>query len=133
MITAKLPLRLSDNYGSGLYGVSRDGGARTHNGVDYCCVPHTEILSPVSGKVTKVGYPYSNDLSFRYVEVTEPNGLAHRVFYLSPRVTTGQDVIKGRTVLGESQDLTKRYPNGMTNHVHYEVRRAGTYYNPENL
>ncbi len=59
--------RVMDTWGSGHFGASR--GERTHIGIDYACSPGSQILAPCIGEVTKLGYPYSNDLSFRYVEI----------------------------------------------------------------
>ena len=124
MITARLPSRGSDAWGCGDFGASR--GSRTHKGIDYACAPGTIIMAPYNGRVTKIGYPYSDDLSYRYVEVTDTGGRKHRVFYVNPLVTIGSDVVAGRSVIGEAQDICARYPdkgNGpMTNHVHYEVK-----------
>jgi len=128
MIFTCMKMRNPDNYGSGHFGASR--GSRTHNGIDYVCDKGSPIHITTPGKVTKLGYPYGDDLSFRYVQVTDEKGLAHRVFYVEPSVSAG-DLVTAGTVLGTSQDLTKRYPNGMTNHVHYEIKNGSEYINPE--
>jgi murein DD-endopeptidase MepM/ murein hydrolase activator NlpD len=111
--------RLSDGYGSGHYGASR--GSRTHKGVDFACWAGNNILSPIAGKVTKLGYPYAKHLEFRYVEVEDPiSKERHRLFYVEPCVEIGQHLLEGE-VLGTSQNLLDLYPNGMTQHFHYEV------------
>lgn len=127
---AALPIRQTDNYGSGLFGASRDGGSRTHKGVDFCCYPGTKILAPACGRVIKIGYPYGDDLSFRYVRIETVRGDIHTVMYISPLVEVGDSVIGGLTAIGESQDLQKRYPSGMTNHVHYDIKKQGVYVDP---
>jgi murein DD-endopeptidase MepM/ murein hydrolase activator NlpD len=117
--------------GAGWYGAPR--GARSHNGIDYAVEPGIEILSPVEGKVTKLGYPYADDLSFRYVQVTDEDGYQHRVFYVEPSVNVGQRV-GTRTVIGTAQNIAGRYAfeGRMTNHVHYEVKDpAGNFVDPE--
>jgi len=150
MILAKLPRRANDSYGSGAFGASR--GSRTHHGIDFECPTEwgfevsdagvlskleypsgVEVVAPASGKVTKLGYPYGDDLSFRYVEVTDSEKRRHRVFYVEPSVTLGQEVVFGQTPIGVSQDLTKRYPRGMTPHVHYEIILNGKHINPDSL
>ena len=136
MISAILQRRQPDDFGSGEYGASR--GSRTHRGIDYACDPETEIFSPVVGKVTKLGYPYGDDLSYRYVEVVDLSGFHHRLFYLMPCVGVGDDV-KRSTVVGMAQDIAKRYDfilRKMNNHIHYEVIKytpdGKKYFDPEN-
>lgn len=126
-----LPTRETDNYGSGAYEASR--GDRKHRGIDLACYPGTIILSPVSGFVTKIGYPYSDDFKFRYVQVTCSRGFDYRIMYIDPSVVMGQRVIVNESIIGSAQSLLKRYPNGMTNHIHFEIRRHNIYYNPEKV
>ncbi len=111
--------RKCDGYGCGHFGASR--GSRPHNGVDLACPPKTLVYSPIAGTVTKVGYPYGDDLSYRYLEISE-NGYKFRVFYVSPVVKVGQKVSKA-TIIGEAQGLTRRY-SGITPHLHLEIKNA---------
>lgn len=133
MIKANLPKRGQDAWGSGAFGASR--GTRKHKGIDYCCYPDTEITSHVTGVVTKLGYPYSDDLSFRYVEITTVNKLRHRFFYVEPTVEKADLISKGQ-VIGIAQNISSRYRDpgrpAMTNHVHYEIlEQDGTPIDPE--
>ena len=123
-----LPPRGVDDYGSGAYGASR--GKRKHRGVDFACYPDTLIASPVSGFVTKLGYAYSDDLSYRYVEVTDDTGLQHRIFYLKPLVYIRGFVEADKTILGSAQNIQKRYSSGMINHIHYEIKKENVYLDP---
>ena len=117
------PIRGNDQHGSGAFGASRGGGTRKHNGVDIACVKGTTVISPVAGKVTKIGFPYDpKDLSkgyLRYVEVTTEKKNRHRFFYITPKVDVG-DLIAIGDVLGATQGLTSVYI-GITDHFHYEV------------
>lgn len=132
MIFASLPQRVPDSAGDGAFGASR--GDRTHNGIDYSCSPGTGILAPCDGVVTKLGYPYGDDLSYRYVQVTDTDGLDHRVFYIEPQVRLNQNVIEGTSQIGEAQDICARYPDqGMANHCHYEVKDGDEYLDPGEL
>ena len=122
MLTARLPLRGVDAYGSGAYQAPR--GLHRHHGIDYACLPGSEILSPVNGKVTKLGWPYSQS-NFRYVEVTySDKSYRARFFYIEPLVKVGDQINKGDP-LGISQDLSTRFVKtsngGMVNHIHTEV------------
>jgi murein DD-endopeptidase MepM/ murein hydrolase activator NlpD len=132
MINVILNKRAPDAFGSGEYGASR--GSRTHVGVDYACSAGASIASPVDGEVTKLGYPYGDDLSYRYVEVTAANGAKHRVFYCEPSVSVS-DLVSVGDKIGEAQDIAKRYNTAdkqMNNHVHYEIKDVyGNFVNPE--
>lgn len=121
------PQRMTDKFGSGLYHAPR--GNRLHNGVDKLAVPGSQLKSLTDGRVTKLGYAYSDDLSYRYVQVSDGIGHELRYFYILPSVELGQKIVKG-TVLGEVQNLDKRYP-GIGNHFHFEVMHSGVYIDPE--
>lgn len=122
----ELELRGSDDWGDGSFGASR--GSRKHKGIDYKAEPGDEILSPCTGKVTKIGYPYApkpgDKITYRYVEVTDPQGYRHRVFYIEPRVNMARQLNQG-VVIGTAQDISGRYHDDdkepMINHVHYEI------------
>lgn len=120
------PTRKQDRHGSGEFGASR--GSRRHNGVDKACYPGSIVLAVSAGEVTKLGYPYGDDLSFRYVQVTDAAGNDVRYFYVEPSVHVGQQVAAGDE-LGVSQPLGDRY-EGITEHVHLEVKRGGDYVDP---
>lgn len=132
MITVTLPHRGVDDWGDGEYQAPR--GDRKHKGIDYECPVGAVIHSNVTGRVTKVGYPYSDDLSFRYVEVTDTDQQRHRYFYVYPLVNKGDAVDEGDS-LGLSQDISGRYSDPdkkpMKNHVHYEVLTEHGPINPE--
>ncbi len=123
VICAALPKRGNDCHGSGYYGAPR--GSRIHVGQDYECQPGDIIISPTEGTVTKIGYPYADDLKYRYVEVTF-GGLRHRIFYIKPmfKIKIGT-VVNKTTKLGVAQALGPRY-EGITEHIHYEVIVAAT-------
>jgi len=120
--------RIADEWGQGSYQAPR--GDRTHTGVDYVAPAGFRLLSPVEGYITKHGYPYSDDLSFRYIEVTDKNDKRHRFFYVMPSQDCGTKVHVGQ-ILGTVQSLDQRYPK-ITPHVHYEIKdEDGEFINPE--
>ena len=114
-----LILRGNDEFGSGAYQASR--GSRHHNGLDVSAAPGATVYPRQMGVVTRLGYPYAavGKQHFRYVQITDDAGNAHRYFYVVPAVQVG-DRVALDTAIGVVQDLTAVYP-GMGNHVHYEV------------
>lgn len=129
MILSAAPIRVNGRWGSGEWGASRDGGSRTHKGVDYCMWPGSLFLCPMSGTVTKLGYAYPDDLTqWRYVELVEGEYRA-RFFYITPSVAESQIVRKGDP-LGTVEDLRERY-NGITPHVHISLWRGSQRLNPD--
>ena len=122
-------IRGSDTFGAGYFKAPR--GKRTHNGVDPVTTTGAAFRSFNDGVVTKLGYPYADDLHYRYVQVTHADGSAWRYFYILPTVTMGQHIKTGDP-LGTCQSLEPRYP-GITQHVHFEVMRNGAYIDPTNL
>lgn len=134
---AILPPRGVDAWGAGTWGASRTSSGRkgkegkhNHYALDFAVWPGSLILSPVAGTVTKLGYPYADDLYFRYVEITEGGeNLRHRFFYVGPTVGLGDRVVQGQSI-GFAQSLLKRYPD-ITPHIHYEIKDTdGKYRKP---
>ncbi|HEY0436642.1 MAG TPA: M23 family metallopeptidase [Phenylobacterium sp.] len=130
--TGKAP-RGDDVYGEGRFHARRDGGQRQHEGVDYVATPGQSVEAPISGYVARIGFAYPDDQSLRYVEIENPAlHLTARVFYVDPDVAVGDAVAVGHQI-GHAHTLLKRYPRGMTNHVHLELDRAGRKLNAETL
>jgi len=127
----KPPIRGQDDHGAGHWQAPR--GDHLHNGVDPACYAGSEIYSICDGTVTKFGYPYGDDLTYRYVEVTHDN-LRYRYFYVQPNpdLQTG-DAVKTGDLLGILQDISTRYP-GITQHLHFEIMdEDDNYINPEDF
>lgn len=124
-----LILRGNDSHGSGAFMASR--GNRKHHGIDISGAPGGLVCPQLIGAVTKLGYPYAAEgmQHFRYVQVTDPAGNAHRYFYVTPLIELGDQVTLD-TVVGIVQDRGGLSP-GMGNHVHYEIiDKTGRYVNP---
>ena len=123
-----MKIRDQDAWGNGHYGATR--GTRTHNGVDLVCVPDEPFLSPLTGLVTKVGYPYGDPERryIRYVEITS-KGHKFRFFYLNPLVKVGDNITKN-DIIGTVISLQRFYPN-ITEHVHFEIiNQQGEFIDP---
>lgn len=118
--TGKSP-RGADAYGEGRFGASRTG--HIHAGVDYVSDAGQQVVAPIAGFVTRVGYAYRDSFDYRYVEITNRlTGYTARVMYVGPEVREGQALALGQ-VIGRAQTLQPRYPNGITDHVHLEIAR----------
>jgi hypothetical protein len=114
-------LRQTDAYGCGAFGAARDGGARRHEGVDFMADAGQTLAAPISGYVSKIGYAYPGDSTLKFLEITNPAlHYEARVFYIDPTVELGQAVHLGQPI-GAHQTLEKKYPGGMTDHVHLEI------------
>jgi len=126
--------RGDDAYGEGRFHARRDGGERQHEGVDYVATPGQPVEAPISGYVAKIGFAYPDDQTLRYIEIENPAlHLTARVFYVDPDVAVGDAVAVGHPI-GHAHTLLKRYPRGMTNHVHLELaNRAGRKLDAETL
>ena len=123
-ISADCEIRGSDCHGQGHYLAPR--GSRKHKGIDPVCDGGTLIGCASDGVVTKIGYPYRMDDEvkgyLRYVEI-KVGSVFERYFYIQPfSVRVGDKVKKGQTI-GIAQGLADIYP-GITDHVHFEVRRS---------
>lgn len=126
--------RGDDTYGEGRFHARRDGGAREHEGVDYVSTPGQAVEAPISGYVAKIGFAYPDDQTLRYVEIDNPAlHLTARVFYVDPDVAVGDTVAVGHAI-GHAHTLQRRYPRGITDHVHLELADAkGRKLNAETL
>ena len=119
-----------DGYGRGDFGVSRDGGARRHEGMDFITAPGEEIQAPIGGVVRRVLYPYAGDTRLTGLEIVNEAGQSAKIFYVNPlSVAIGMRVDAG-DVIGYAQNLHVKYNQTMTNHVHVEIRVSGKVVNP---
>ena len=110
-----------DAYGDGEFGASRDGGARRHEGVDFAATAGQSVNAPISGYITRIGYAYAGDQTLKFIEITNPAlRYAARVFYVNPKVQVGDSVALGH-LIGTAHSLQRKYPGGMTDHVHLEI------------
>lgn len=124
--------RIEDKYGSGQYGASRDANKRKHNGLDVIVTAGEEIKSPITGSIIRQAFPYKNDKNYEGIVIKgdgEWSGYEIKIFYVKG-LFSGKVV--NEQVIGHAQDLTVKYPK-ITNHVHIEVRVAGTSIDPFEL
>lgn len=128
-----LPERQPDDFGSGHYGASRDGGARKHSGIDLESTPGDQIESKSEGRVTKTdGQVYSGDKRYKYIEITSSDGAKHRYFYVRSGLPVGTKVKKGQFI-GATQNIAEKFNTDekkMTNHIHYEIMQKNEKVDP---
>jgi len=112
-------VREQDAHGAGYYKAPR--GTRLHQGIDFDCPVDSLVTTITNGAVTKIGWVYSNPKKkeYRYVQVTDADGLKFRYMYLESMVKVGDDVT-AKQIIGLVQDLTIIYP-GITPHCHFEI------------
>ncbi len=116
-------IRQQDNYGFGHYNAPR--GHRSHDGCDYIARPNQMVVAPMSGIVTRISKPYTSGVdadTLSGVEIVASNGYQCKVWYLEPEHNiVGKLVIAGLSPIGKAKSLQRRYPNGITNHVHIRI------------
>ncbi len=126
-------VRGEDVYGAGAFGASRGGGVRRHRGADYIAEPGEIVRAPIPGIVQRIGFAYRGDERYRYVELSDAVAQrAVRVLYVGPLVEVGA-VVRAGDPIGRAQDLSVRYPRGITNHVHVELKQGGVLGDPASL
>ena len=110
---------------SSYYGDPRDGGSRSHAGIDIAVPVGSEVYTIAPGTVTKTGYTSARG---NYITVDHGNGVQSLYEHLSEyAATVGQNVAAG--------DLIARSGNtgiGTGPHLHYEISVNGKTVDPLN-
>ena len=114
-------VRDRDEYGSGSFGASRDGGKRPHPGLDIVSSPGDNVVAMCPLEVTHIGLAYAGDTlgSIHLKGWDEWGAYTFKILYVEAEVTVGE-ILRVGEVIGVAQDLGERYP-GITCHVHLEV------------
>jgi peptidoglycan LD-endopeptidase LytH len=103
------------------FGDGRDGGARSHEGVDIFAPRGTPVVAAADGRVTQVG---SNGIGGRFVWLADANGgLTYYYAHLDEhRVAQGAWVRAGDTIgtVGNTGNAS-----GTSPHLHFGVYRTG--------
>ena len=123
-------MRDCDPQGCGTFGAGR--GSRTHKGIDIVFEVGEDVLSPISGTISRYPIPYANDRSIKGIEI---KNASYRVmlFYVENQLPIGTKVTKGQKI-ATAQNIAGKYGGGMINHVHLEVYDSkGALLNPEKL
>lgn len=104
------------------YGASRDGGKRSHAGLDmthHVGALNAQVVAYKTGKVTVASHNGYNG----HVTVDHGGGLKTRYYHTTPSVNVGDTVYGG-------QKIANLYPDGGNTHLHFEMYRGGTPINP---
>lgn len=140
--------RGSDPWGTGNFGASRDGGGRTHDGIDCLALIGDVIVAPFPGIVTHLGtaYPLSTLGSIHLKGLAEFTGWEAKILYVEPDPGLGGRVVAAGDRLGVAQNVAgywrtqqPDHVGDMKNHVHLEIRVTETrlvdpvFYFPSNL
>ena len=124
-------MREKDAFGEGYFGASR--GKRSHKGIDFSAPAGAAVYAICAGTLSYHGYPYADDLRFRYVQMTDSAGDCLRYFYVTrDDFEIGKSIAKGGYI-GTVQDIAARYDAGadkMNNHFHLEIKRKGVHIDP---
>lgn len=120
--------RKCDKFGCGSFGASRDGGARSHAGMDVLSEVGSPVFAPFGGTV-RVFQAYKNYGGLLGIEV-KGKAYSCKIMYVNhiPELKTGDKVRAGQ-MIGYAQSLQEKYP-GISNHLHVEVLYGGIHRNP---
>lgn len=110
-------IRGCDALGCGYFGASR--GTRKHGGIDVVVKKGDNVLSPITGKVTRHGFPYAGDTKYQLIEVVNSTYKV-KLMYCEPITPVGTSVVAGQ-VIAKAQDISEKHGSAMTPHVHVEV------------
>jgi leukocyte cell-derived chemotaxin-2 len=122
-----------DDFGCGHFGAPR--GDHKHKGQDIITTFGEDIFSPIEGEITKQGYTYADDLSYRYVRV-ENAAYKVEIYYtkLRDNFKVGDSVCQS-DFIATAQNIAKRYTTDkkkMKNHCHIQVfdKKANKWIDP---
>jgi murein DD-endopeptidase MepM/ murein hydrolase activator NlpD len=108
------------------FGVARDGGARSHEGVDLRATTGTPILAATAGRVFKAGQISTN--AGLGVEIDNGAGIVTKYFHMSSvQASVGQNVSAGQQIglVGQTGNAQTTGP-----HLHFEIWLNGSAVDP---
>jgi RHS repeat-associated protein len=123
--------RKCDEQGCGSFGDPR--GGRFHMGLDIVGEPGQQVVAARDGVITRISGVYRSPTpatrDLRYIEITSPDGYSIRQMYVAP----ADGISVGTTVrAGQGIGTLQRLPyEGITQHVHVEIRFNGQIRNPQ--
>lgn len=117
VVSGSQAIRDCDPLGCGYYGAPR--GTRKHGGIDVVVKKGDNVLSPITGKITRHGYPYDGDSKYKLIEIVNSTYKV-KLMYCEPITPVGTEVVAGQ-VIAKAQDISEKHGSDMTPHVHVEV------------
>lgn len=119
----------SDSQGGGDFTASR--GGRLHLAWDLVANPFEAVKSPIRGKIYKIEFwskPKNSDkwlAGIRIKGTGDYTGQIWRIGYveIDPTLTPGKVVNPGQYI-GTVQEMAKEYGDGMTNHIHIDIKTS---------
>ena len=125
----------NDAAGLGHYGARRKdaaGKVYEHNGIDIRGFLFDVVPSFTPGEVTKLGYMYSSDLSYRYVQVSHgPYDFRYGYVFPDAGLQVGDKITVGH-YLGKMQKISVKFED-MYDHVHFNIKKDGEYVDPSEV
>lgn len=121
-------IRGTDSWGSGVFGASRDGGSRVHQGLDFVTVVGDAIHAPITGIVMGIGYAYE-DANLGSISIrgkNEYDGWFVQLLYvmriaglgMASRVEVGDPIGQAQDVAGYWRSKKPGHVGDMQNHLH---------------
>ena len=107
------------------FGAPRDGGTRSHAGLDMTHHKGSLDAPVVAYKSGKVIWADSRGSYNSGLMIDHGNGIKTKYFHITPLVKTG-DIVYG------GQQIARLFPAGQSTHLHFEVHKRGTPINPLN-
>jgi hypothetical protein len=110
-----------DGAGHGYYGAPR--GSRLHLGHDYPCTAGQNIVAPITGRISRIARPYSDDQTYFGCEIVGKRCTVKLFYVLLTPGFVGREVSQGE-IIGKAQSISKKYGPPMTDHVHLAVTQC---------
>ncbi len=108
----------SDEQGDGTFGSPR--GDHIHLGTDFTCVPGQGVMLPCDAQYRRfVRRVYATDALYTGMEF-ETTSFLITMFYVFPSIDHMTQAYAG-TVVAQAQDISAKYGESMTPHVHMQV------------
>lgn len=110
----------SDSQGDGRYFASR--GTRRHRGLDFICNPGQVVTCPIdNAKAVRTAYPYADTREYSGV-LLRNSQFEILIFYMDVRQSIFGKTLAQGDIIGTAQDITRRYSNKMTPHIHLQIK-----------